>query len=714
MPIRRKRTGRRSAAIRRGSATFRPRARIIQTLGRDLITNETIAIQELIKNAYDADASRVTITFEEPLTPGHGAIVIVDNGDGMTLDTIRKAWMEPATVSKLRKTRTRKGRRVTGEKGIGRFAAARVARTLEMSTVPCGKREQITVRFDWGAFEDQSRYLDEIRCSWEVQQAPQKRRNGTTLRLIALNNEWDQDEKRRMTSFSDLRAELARLVAPLGRDEFKIELELPARFKAFAGPITPPEVLGRPHYQLSGHLDAEGHLTAKYEGPNGKKQVLADGDKYLIRLHGGRLPTCGPLTFEFRVWDRQKEDLEPLARTLNSTIRDIRRDLDAASGISVYRDHFRVLVPESDWLRLDLRRVQNPTLRLSNNQIVGRVFITADENPGLKDQTNRQGIVDSPQLEDFKAVLIEILSKLEVERDSYRRANREEPIGRGVFEKLQIAPIKAYLIQRYPKDKSLHEFLDKATRTHDEGIGEVQQVLARYRRLATLGQLIDVVLHEGRTPVAAIKNEIELATADLAKGTDEGFSGRIVNRFKVITEQTEMLALLFKRLAPFSGRRRGRPIQTTIEQLIRDSFGLYEKRLLELKVSVDLPEGETTVTTDPSEMQMIFVNLLDNSLYWLERVPDKNRRIAVQVRYGPSGLEIIFSDSGPGIPEDVRDRIFDPYFSTKSDGVGLGLTIAGETAAEYDGSLELVANGPLQGATFRVTLRNRIGVGNAE
>jgi signal transduction histidine kinase len=656
----------------------------------------------------------VTIKFEEPLTPGHGAIVIVDNGEGMTLDTIRKAWMEPATVSKLRRTMTRRGRRVTGEKGIGRFAAARVARTLEMSTVPSGRGEQITVRFDWGAFEDQSKYLDEITCSWEVETSLPKRRHGTTLRLIGLNNEWDQDEKRRVTSFSDLRAELARLVAPLGRDEFNIELELPARFKAFAGPITPPEVLGRPQYKLSGLLDAEGHLTAKYEGPNGKKQVLTDGDGYLIRLHGGRLPTCGPLTFEFRVWDRQKEDLEPLARTLSSTIRDIRRDLDAASGISVYRDHFRVLIPESDWLRLDLRRVQNPTLRLSNNQIVGRVFITADDNPGLKDQTNREGIVDSPQLEDFKAVLIEILSKLEVERDSYRRGNREEPMGRGVFEKLQIAPIKAYLIERYPNDKSLHEFLEKATQTHDQGLGEVQQVLARYRRLATLGQLIDVVLHEGRTPIAAIRNEVELATADLAKGTDEAFQGRIVNRFKVITDQTEMLALLFKRLAPFSGRRRGRPIQTTIEQLIRDSFGLYEKRLRDLKVSPDLPSGETTVTTDPSEMQMIFVNLLDNSLYWLERVPDKNRRIAVQVRSGPLGLEIIFSDSGPGVPEEVRDRIFDPYFSTKSDGVGLGLTIAGETAAEYDGSLELVANGPLPGATFRVTLRNRIGVGNAE
>ena len=74
---------------RKGSSAFRPRARIIQTIGRDLISNETIALQEMIKNAYDADASKVTITFEEPLTQGSGAIIIVDDGDGMTLKTVR-------------------------------------------------------------------------------------------------------------------------------------------------------------------------------------------------------------------------------------------------------------------------------------------------------------------------------------------------------------------------------------------------------------------------------------------------------------------------------------------------------------------------------------------------------------------------------------------------------------------------------------------------
>jgi C4-dicarboxylate-specific signal transduction histidine kinase len=72
-------------------------------------------------------------------------------------------------------------------------------------------------------------------------------------------------------------------------------------------------------------------------------------------------------------------------------------------------------------------------------------------------------------------------------------------------------------------------------------------------------------------------------------------------------------------------------------------------------------------------------------------------------------VEIVFSDSGPGVEAAFRDAIFDPYFSTKPDGVGLGLTIAGEIVnAYYAGDLELLDSGPLQGATFRITLRTRV------
>jgi len=89
-----------------------------------------------------------------------------------------------------------------------------------------------------------------------------------------------------------------------------------------------------PGFNLAGLLGA-GRLAAQYDGPNGRKKLRTEGKRPVIRLQGGRVPSCGPFKFEFRVWDRQPEDLEPLARDLGSTIRSIRRDLDSASGAGV-------------------------------------------------------------------------------------------------------------------------------------------------------------------------------------------------------------------------------------------------------------------------------------------------------------------------------------------------------------------------------------------
>jgi signal transduction histidine kinase len=693
--------------LKEGSAVFRPRARIIQTIGRDLISNELIAIQELIKNAYDADATAVKLTFEDPLERGDGAITISDNGCGMTFTTVRDSWMEPATVSKVKDTLTPRGRRVTGEKGIGRFAAARVAQTLAMATRPAGSDVEIHAEFDWGAFEDQAKYLDEISCSWKIRKRPHGTSSGTTLKLIGLNNDWDENDDRDIHSFSDLRAELSRLVAPIGEDEFTVDLVLPNRFKRLAGRITPPPVLGHPRYSLQGQMDAEGFLDLNYEGPGEKGPILdAKGNKPQFLLSGGKKPRCGPFQIELRVWDR--EELEALAEELHSTVRDIRRDLNAASGINIYRDHFRVLLPQTDWLRLDLRRVQNPTLRLSNNQIVGRVFISADTNPGLKDQTNRQGIVDSPQYEAFRFALIEILAKLEAKRDNFRRAQKVKQDGPGIFQKLQLSPVSEYLVKRYPNDLELKTFLQQKEKTFDEGIGEVQRVLARYRRLATLGQLIDVVLHEGREPVSTIGNQVELLRLESGNSPNQK-QGKFFKRIHTIERQVEVLKHLFERLAPFSGRKRGRPTNVVVEEVISNVFELMHAELDKMKVETSLPTSTTKMIADSSELQTMILNLLTNSLYWLEKVPS-DRRIKVHVTSSDSYIaEIVFSDSGPGIPEDSRDRIFDPYFSLRPDGVGLGLTIAGETAAEYDGSLELLEKGPLPGATFRIRLRNLSG-----
>ena len=102
-------------------AYLRPRARLMSTLGEELISNERVALTELVKNAYDADASLVVIRFNAPLVAGSGSIEVWDDGHGMSPETVRGTWLEIATPHRHRSPQSEGlGRRVLGAKGIGR------------------------------------------------------------------------------------------------------------------------------------------------------------------------------------------------------------------------------------------------------------------------------------------------------------------------------------------------------------------------------------------------------------------------------------------------------------------------------------------------------------------------------------------------------------------------------------------------------------------
>jgi C4-dicarboxylate-specific signal transduction histidine kinase len=207
-------------------------------------------------------------------------------------------------------------------------------------------------------------------------------------------------------------------------------------------------------------------------------------------------------------------------------------------------------------------------------------------------------------------------------------------------------------------------------------VERAQEIVSRHRRLATLGELIDKVLHDGRAPVGKIGNEATLALRDIDRGEMpcENMVMSLQRRFTRVVQQRDVLAAVFKRIEPFGGRRRGRPAPQELEQIIADSFGVLEGEIRTDGVTVELPNSHTTVTADETELQQVFVNLLRNSLYWLREVPPEDRRIRIAISRDDHGLHILFSDSGPGVDEAIRDRIFDPYFSTAENGVGLGLT----------------------------------------
>ena len=737
-------------------SVLRPRARLLRTLGEELISNEVVAVIELVKNAYDADATNVLIKFDGPLEPGKGSIEIIDNGCGMGLDVVKTVWMEPATPSKRgdRRYSARFKRRVLGEKGIGRFASSRLADELEVITRREGSKDEVYGIFDWRQFDDENRYLDEVIVLWE-QRRPQELGaggkadrpdaneagkgacdHGTILRMTGLKQKWDRRH------FEALTRSLARLVLPQqrkvvvggGDPGFEVELKLPDEFSDYSKLVTQPEILRHPHYLISGSIDKEGRYDLAYRvyangivenhrgrfirlGPEKGKNELRDfgqDEPSHKEVPEDRRPLeCGPIELEIRVWDR--DELGNVIQMTDSTISDVRRDLDAVAGINIYRDGFRVLPygePRDDWLRLDLRRVQNPTMRLSNNQLYGLVRISAEENPNLRDQSNREGLDNNQALQDLGDILTSVLSRLENMRHKSRpRLKTERPVG-GLFLPFDFAKITEHFAAKSPPDKAGIEIVNQTEIKFNAQLKEIQTVLARYQRLATLGQLIDHVLHEGRQPIASINSEAALGLEDLGRLriTDQELFARTVQRFGSIRASGTVLATTFKRMEPFGGRRRGRPSQLYLEKILDDAIEMFSTDLKRLSVDVGRSRTETLARVDQAELQEVFINLLQNSLYWLEQVGSNNRKIKVQFeRKAADQIDIIFSDSGPGIPPENQELIFDPYFSTKPEGVGLGLAIAGEIVSDYyGGTLELLDSGPLGGATFLIRLNKRV------
>ncbi len=143
--------------------SLRPKARLLKTLGEELISSETVALIELVKNSYDADAKTVLIEFKGDVKTGEGSIAIYDDGHGMDLQVIRDSWMVIASPAKQMSKLSRSGkRRVLGEKGIGRFATSRLARELELITrIPGGEKESYAF-FYWSQFDNNDAFLDEI------------------------------------------------------------------------------------------------------------------------------------------------------------------------------------------------------------------------------------------------------------------------------------------------------------------------------------------------------------------------------------------------------------------------------------------------------------------------------------------------------------------------------------------------------------------------
>jgi signal transduction histidine kinase len=718
-----------------GTAQLRPRARILRTFGDELISSETVAVIELVKNSYDADASRVLVRFTGPLEVGAGAIDVIDDGHGMSTETVTTVWMEPATLFRAAERRSEvRGRRVLGEKGIGRFAASRLANRLLLVTRRPEGEFETTALFDWSQFDDEDSYLSDVEVLWEETEPQEltpdgalgslpgeeggEANHGTFLHMEGLRTEWDREK------VEALNRALSRLISPFastdegGPHNFHIAIEVPGELSDLSGEIGPVEALQNPEYLLRGHIAADGRYEFTLRNGRKGKEEKKTG---VLKPEDRSAPTCGPLDLELRVWDRDPAALRSIAEEQGLGVRNFRRELDEFSGVSVYRDGFRVFPygeRGDDWLELDPRRVNQPSRRISNNQIAGYVSISHEENPELRDQTNREGLMQNRAYEDLRDLVVGALQLIEEPRWRRRKEEREQKRGGGddggrggAFNTFNLEDLRDTVRDKTGADPDIEDAFDAKQKAVEAGADEVRDLLGSYERLASLGRLVDAILHDGRAPLASIDSDAYLGLRKIqkAKRDDDPITAFAEEKFGSIRDQAGVLDALFKRIAPLAGRKRGRPKKVVLEELIRQTFDLEHGRIDELGVRLHLPKTSTEATVEETDIRIILYNLLDNALHWLRDTPEDKREITVRVKRRVDGVEVLFSDSGPGVEEEDREQIFQPYFTRKVSGWGIGLSQVEALVGEYyDGSLELVDNGPLRGATFRIMLRRRV------
>ena len=701
---------------------IRPAGRLILTIGRDLIQDPYAAVVELVKNAYDADSLDVNIEFSKARQQGGYSIAISDHGHGMTREDAINKWMVPSTSDKLKRRKSPSGRVMQGRKGVGRFAASVLGRDLFLETVTANG-EKTEVYINWSDFE-KSEYLDDIEILIESSETSESR--GTRLTMTgeeSLLTDWNQRQ------FDKLRFELRRLKSPVGMalsdDDFHMNLKVIGfpDVDDINETIEPYPIFELFDYQVAGRISSEGSGTLAYS-----MQKIRNAPDEFIPFDSGGPTECGELLLDIRVYDRDKPSIDALiGRGLTddsgSYVGNLqaRQLLNEYNGIGVYRNGFRIRPlgdPDFDWLQLNEQRVQNPSLRIGSNQVIGFVQIQSDEQSGLIEKSARDGLKENRAFDRLKEITQKVIGELESRRFDHRRqTGLSQPTAKlereldSLFSSVELKrDVQSRLSNSGVRQETAEEILEMITRDEAEKnrvADNIRQAVAIYQGQATLGKIINVILHEGRRPLSYFRNQIPNLRywhKSFLKTGDRENLNKMLSISDGIGSNAEVIVNLFGRLDPLAAAKRSRKTALDLKKTLTGALSVFGSEMKSQNVGshVICPD-DFMLSAWSQDIYSIFTNLIDNSLYWMNEKNSPERKIVIDVVTDRELLmHIDYRDTGPGIDPGLiaSQVIFEPQFSTKPLGTGLGLPIAGEAAARN--GLELRAFESDTGAWFRL------------
>lgn len=670
-------------------SNFRPQARILELLGDQLIRDHRIALFELVKNSYDADSPNVTIIFNDIESEENGQILVIDSGEGMSLTTLMNVWLEPASDHKKQKRikgeRTPLfGRLPLGEKGVGRFAVQKLGREIKLVTRRQNEKE-LCLSFNWTIIEGY-KYLSEVPVTIEEREPKlfSGDSHGTSIQISSLKSRWTRGDIRRL--FRSVKA----MVSPFrSKDQFLVNFEMQPDPGWLEGLFSPEDAEQFALYHFDFLIDDDGiqwdyrftpfdAMQADYKDeitprerkipfdpsfeffhkqPPGSDTSWAKRKDRKENVSLGNLG-IGPVYGKITAFDL---DPEIKSRYINDTS-GLSGFLKEQGGMRVYRNGMRVYdygEQGNDWLGLDVRRVQRPSLKLSNNLFLGEILIDTGNSAGLVEKTNREGFIENEAAEEFRYAILSALTVFEAERqkdkkilrDCFKLTKEERKSHfhgpEGAIEELRKKVIREKLSEK------IGPYVDRVEKAYTE---------AREILMSAVGSGLglSVVFHELERGVRGLNQAIH--------------SGRPMEH---LVEMSEHLIHLLQGAAYLI--RSNKPESFKASELIEHAVFTLEARFGYHNIHFTnafetLKDRDFAIRGSRRMLLASLTNLIDNAIYWVKSLRKEDTQPFIWV--GPShdleGPSIVIADNGPGFMDTPADVIA-PFFTRKTEGMGLGL-----------------------------------------
>lgn len=690
-------------------------------LGRELITDRITALFELVKNCYDANAQNVEIFFGQVGEKSTNSIITIkDDGIGMSYSDLKNKWMVIGTSSKRRKRISPPpcSRVVAGKKGVGRFAVDKLGGCLVLKTKQSGEKQWHCLKTDWtqySAEEDkqlkinfengEKKLFTDIDNLYWTEMAESDSDHGTILEITSLNDSWTNDDVERAYK------ELSKIVRPTLDIKYPFNVYLCApEYKDYNSKRKVESfVLSKAtlHYELSYRYD---ETAGKYF-----QQVLKE-NKGVISVVEEEAKVFGPIGLSIYYYNQNAK-------------KQFKQSDANIDGVKIYRDGI-IATPfaeynsdrnaQKDLFGIDKRRYSGFFDKLSTRDLIGWLDITDKLNPNIKDSTNRQDFVDNKEWADLKVFVISQIHQIE---EFLKHSKNQKKVEN--FAKLEkadndindikkkIDSIKAKSFFASPEaEKELADITNRLTSLKDTvsaSTSDIKQLEEEKREqenimfsLVSLQTYAGQISHIVRTSLGQIERSAEFVAkwVPLHEKVDKTVkhASKISHEMKSLSTAMDFMLSYAKddsTFRPFS-------VQNAMDELFNRRYVYtFEQNNIEATFSVN---EDVELLYNQKAFQDMFGNLIDNSVKALHN--SSEGKIKCTIMHEQKQLVILFSDNGPGIPLENRERVFDLFFTTTADygGAGLGLYIVKTRLEAIQGSISLVDSELDSGATFKITI----------